>query len=342
MAGKIYIEQLKEGDSFTEVFAIKALRQGETKAGKPYLLLTLMDKTGEISCPVWNNALQLAEICVVGGFVRCSGQVASFRGQKQLQPDRLEAVAADDVSMADFLPETAGDRQAMARKLLKFVASVDDPWLEKLLDHFFGEGEIWQQFQRAAAAKLAHHACIGGLLEHTLSLVSVADSLACHYPGVNRDLLVAGALLHDIGKLEEMRFQGSVVEYTTPGRLKGHLVIGSEMVAAAALSIKGFPRDLLEQLQHLILSHHGRLDYGSPVLPMTVEAFLLSMLDDLDAKMNMIEQLRKKMAAGQYSFTEYQRLLERYLYLSGYPDKEKQKSEDAPAARRNQPCLWDS
>lgn len=340
MEKKLYVKEMAEGDTFAGVFAIKTVRQGETKAGKPYLLLTLMDKSGEVSCPVWNNVAKTAEFCSVGAFVRCSGNVNSFRGQLQLQVESLEPVAVAEVDIIDFLPETSKDRQRLALALKNFVGSVKDPWLQKLLRIFFGKGPWWQRFKEAPAAKGAHHACVGGLLEHTLSVVSVADNLSRHYPGVNRSLLLAGALLHDIGKLEEMGFQGPVVEYTAAGRLKGHLVIGSEMIAEAAASIEGFPEALLDQLQHLILSHHGRLDYGSPVLPMTVEAFLLSMIDDLDAKMNMIEQLRGKMETGRFSFTEYQRLLERYLYLSGYEESGNQQPESADGPRRNQLSLF--
>lgn len=336
----MYIDELSEGESFVEVFVIKAMRQGETRAGKPYLLLTLMDRSGEISCPVWNNAPQIAKFCAVGAFVRCTGVVSSFRGQLQLQPDSLEPVEADQVDLASFLPATTKDRRQLACELEKLVASVEDPWLQKLLALFFNDGPCQQRFQEAAAAKGAHHACVGGLLEHTLSIAKVAESLVVHYPGVNRSLLLAGALLHDIGKLEEMSFQGPVIEYTTTGRLKGHLVIGSEMVAGAAASIEGFPQELLLQLQHLILSHHGRLEYGSPVLPMTVEAFLLCMIDDMDAKMNMIEQLRRKMESGIFSFTEYQRLLERHLYLSGYEEDAAHQPEPVVTRRRNQLSLF--
>ena len=148
-----------------------------------------------------------------------------------------------------------------------------------------------------------------------MSVAKAADLLASHYPGVDRSRLLAGALLHDIGKVRELRMQGGLVEYTDIGRLKGHLVICCEMVTEVAGKIENFPDELLSEIQHMILSHHGRLEFGSPTVPMTVESFMLSMVDDLDAKMNVMEQLRRKMTGEEPSWTEYQRILERYLYL---------------------------
>jgi 3'-5' exoribonuclease len=211
--------------------------------------------------------------------------------------------------------------------------------LKKLLNHFFKKSDSWPDFQEAPAAKGIHHAYIGGLLEHSLSVARVADFLAKHYEGVDRSLLIAGALLHDIGKLEELKMEGGLVEYTVRGRLKGHLVIGSEMVALAAGEIRDFPEELLEQLQHLVLSHHGRQEFGSPAVPMTVEAFILSFLDDLDAKMNITEQLRRKMDNKELSWTDYQRSLERYLYLGGFERKEPEGSVTQPNSSR-QPSLF--
>ncbi len=341
------IEDLQEGALFSGILAVKSVHTGTTRAGKPYLRLVLMDKSGELHCPVWENIGQAASFCISGAFLFCRGRIGLYGGQKQLQQEELAPVSEDEVDLALFQKETARDRSQMADDLLSIVASVKNAPLKRLLKKFFGSGSFWQQFQQAAAARGAHHSYVGGLLEHTLSCAYLAENLAKHYPGVNRDLLVAGALLHDIGKVREMAFQGVVVEYTTEGRLKGHLVLGSEMITAVAATIDGFPAELLEQLQHLVLSHHGRLDFGSPVLPMTPEAFLLSMLDDMDAKMNMIEQLREKMEPGHHSFTEYQRLLERYLYLSGYDEPVAEKGRHQPKSAASssspsgsQPLLW--
>jgi 3'-5' exoribonuclease len=290
-----------------------------------------MDKTGEISGPVWENAERRQALCVPGEVVRVAGIVQSYRDNPQLKIDDIGSVAQAEIDLADFLPASNRCRREMAEELRVVIQSVKNPFLKKLLNHFLSKSDWWSRFQESPAAKGIHHAYIGGLLEHSLSVAQVAVLLADHYEGVDRSLLVAGALLHDIGKLEELSVKAGLIEYTVRGRLKGHLVMGSEMVAVAAAKISDFPVELLEQLQHLILSHHGRHEFGSPAVPMTVEALILSFLDDLDAKMNITEQLRRKMDSTEMGWTEYQRMLERYLYLGGF-----EKSDESTGDGQNE------
>lgn len=339
--GKIvFVDGMKEGDRFEDLFLIKNVKQGETRAGKPYLVLTVMDKSGEVSGPVWDNVPALQKICVAGQVVQLAGTVQSYRDALQLRIDMINQVPQEDIELEHFYPVSPRNIDQMAGELQSLVQSVSNPFLKKLLHHFFKKSESWIHFQDAPAAKGIHHAYIGGLLEHSLSVAKVADFLAGHYAGIDRSLLMAGALLHDIGKLQELKMESGLVEYTVRGRLKGHLVIGSEMVAQAARKIRDFPEDLLEQLQHLILSHHGRQEFGSPAVPMTVEAFMLSFLDDLDAKMNITEQLRRKMDNEAMGWTDYQRSLERYLYLGGFTEKKEVASEPTPPIVSRQPTLF--
>lgn len=324
MAKSLFVEQLKQGDRVDDVFLVKTARLGETRAGKPYLVMTVMDRSGELDGPVWDNAEQLQQVCRPGELIRLSGQVQSYREKLQLKIDTIHPVSREQADLADFLPTAPGDRKAMAAELRKVIRSVENPYISKLLNCFFGREEDWLRFCSAPAAKGIHHAYIGGLMEHALSMARIADMLAAHYEGVDRSLLLAGVLLHDIGKVEELRIANGVIDYTDKGRLKGHLVIGSELVGRAAAGIKGFPQDTLEQLQHLILSHHGRQEFGSPVVPMTVEAFLLNYIDELDSKMNVLEQLRRKMKDAGMSWSDYQRSLERFLFLNGLGQKEEQ------------------
>lgn len=317
-----FVDQLKEGDRLDDFFLVKTARLAETRAGKPYLVLEVADRSGEIGGPIWDQAEAFQGVCQVGEFVHLSGQVQSYRDKLQLKIDAVRAVERNAVDLADFVLVCEQDREALARDLQALVASVKDPFLKKMLSHFFKKEPMWQRFQDAPAAKGIHHAYVGGLLEHSLSVALLADKLAAHYSGVDRSLLLAGALLHDIGKVEELVMEVAVIDYTAQGRLKGHLVMGSEMVAEAATHIKDFPSALLTQLQHLILSHHGRQEFGSPTVPMTMEAFLLSFVDDLDAKMNLMVQLRKKMKEPGLQWTEYQRSLERYLYLGPFESQE--------------------
>jgi 3'-5' exoribonuclease len=203
----------------------------------------------------------------------------------------------------------------MELELAQRLSEIVDPFVRKLLHKIFHETEVGQRFQHAPAAKGIHHAYRGGLLEHSLSMARVASLLADHYRTVDKDLVIAGALLHDIGKTVELQSEVGVIDYTDIGRLKGHVVIGSEFLADVAAQFEDFPKELLVQLQHLVLSHHGRQEFGSPVVPMTAEAILLSFIDDMDAKMSLIDQLSAKLKADGPAWSDYQRSLERYILL---------------------------
>ncbi len=314
-----YVNELKEGDRVDDLFLVKSARQGETRAGKPYLIVTLMDRSGEISGPVWDGVERVGQICQPGTFVHLTASVGSYRDQLQLKIDKVLKVDSREVDTSAFTTACEGDRDSMALEVQSIIHSVENPFVRRLLGNIFG-GETWELFQEAPAAKAMHHGYLGGLMEHCLSMAKLADLISSHYRGVDRSLLIAGVMLHDIGKLKELAMDKGLIEYTDSGRLKGHLVMGSEMVAEAAAQIDDFPTGLLQQVQHLILSHHGQLQFGSPTVPMTVEALLLSQIDDMDAKMNMMEQLRRKMKKAGYQWTDYQRSLERFLFLHPLED----------------------
>lgn len=315
MQKKQFIEDLTDGDQLNDLFLVKSARLAETRAGKPYLLLNFSDRTGEISGPAWDNAEALEPICVVGAVVRVRGQVQTYNNRLQVQVKEVEAVEASAWDPEAFVATSPRSQDSMRSDLDRLIGDVRTPYLRKLLKRIFDGTTTGSLFQTAPAAKGIHHAYLGGLLEHSLSMAKVAALLADHYPGIDRDLLVAGALLHDIGKTEELLNATGVIEYTEVGRLIGHLVIGCELIGRAARTIDGFPDEALTHLQHLVLSHHGRLEFGSPVLPMTAEALLLSFIDDMDAKMNLLEQLSRKVKADTPQWSDYQRSLERYLLL---------------------------
>lgn len=338
MEKKQFVEALVDGDLFDDLFLVKSVRRAETRAGKPYLLLTLADRSGEISGPAWDNAEALEPICVTGAVVRARGQVQTYNNKLQVQIKDI--VAVDDTAWQPeaFVAASTRSQDDMRGELDRIIASVRTPYLRALLRHIFDGGATGPLFQTAPAAKGIHHAYLGGLLEHSLSMARVAALLADHYQGIDRDLLVTGALLHDIGKTEELLNTTGVIEYTDIGRLKGHLVIGCEMIGRAARGIDNFPDEVLTHLQHLVLSHHGRLEFGSPVLPMTAEALLLSFIDDLDAKMNLVEQLSRKVKTDVPQWSDYQRSLERFLLLRPLsPDSEKAaagREQDIPVKQR--------
>ncbi len=330
-----FVEHLNDGDRVDDVFQIASSRLGETRTGKPYLHISVIDRTGEIAGPVWEQAPERSVFCQAGSFVHIAGQVQLYRDKPQLRIDQLFPVDQADVDPADFMASSRCDTVVMGDEIQELIATIANPYLRKLLKVFFNADDLWKRFQAAPAAKAIHHAYVGGLLEHSLSTAKLADTMAVHYPGIDRSLLLCGALLHDIGKLEELETEVGSISYTDRGRLKGHLVIGSEMIGKAAATIDAFPDKLLDQLQHMILSHHGRLEFGSPTVPMTVEAYILATIDDLDAKMNLIEQLRRKQKDDGYSWSDYQRSLERYLFIDALEDSEPTiKREDDPAARQ--------
>ena len=339
MEKKTFIDDLKVGDRFDELFRVKAMREALTKAGKPYIALTVADKTGELVGNIWDDVEVLRGICEIGNFVRIRGRVEEYNQRPQLRLESLEEVAAQDVSLADFVVVSPRERDEMAAELGDLIASVKNPHLKKLLKYFYGgQSETAREIINAPAAKAFHHAYVGGLLEHMLSMAKLAELLAGHYPGIDRDLLVAAVLLHDLGKLEELKNRDGATDYTDAGRLLGHISMTFAMVGEAARRQKAFPEDLLLRLQHCILSHHGRLEFGSPVPPMTVEAFLLSMIDDLDAKMNMFERLRRAKKDEGMSWTEYQRALERYLYIEKFqPSEAEIIGHDGGKPRRTEP-----
>ncbi len=319
---KKFVADIREGEAVDDLFLVKELGRAETKAGKPYLILTVADRSGELPGRMWEGADEaVAAGCGVGAVVLLRGQAQSYRGVSQLRVDSLQLVAPSvndpGVDAACFLPAAAGDLDLMLGELLDLVRSVADPFCKKLLQKIFRSGDWLERFRVAPAAKNMHHAYLGGLLEHTLAVARLADRLAASYPGLDRSLLIAGALLHDIGKVEEFRYDSYPFDYTDRGRLVGHLVIGAERVAEAAAKISDFPADLAWRLQHLILSHHGRHDFGSPTLPMISEAFVLSAIDDLDAKLNFITRLEQNAQDEGYQWSDYQRTLERFLFING-------------------------
>ncbi len=333
MAGsgkEIFIADLQEGQQVRDIFLVARKNLAETKAGKPYLALSLMDRSGEIEARVWDNAAAFADHARVGNYVVVQGTAKSFRDQLQMGVVFLEQVSQHSINPADFMPASRRSVAEMQAELDGYIASVTDTGLQQLLAQIFS-GETLEQFQTAPAAKKMHHAYLGGLLEHSLSVTGLADKLADHYPELDRNILIAGALLHDLAKIREFSYSSPPFDYTDQGRLLGHLVIGVDMVRQAAAEISDLTSRRLDQVCHLILSHHGRHEFGAPVLPMTQEALLLHHVDDIDAKMNYTDQLREKITEHGHQWTDYQRPLERFLYLQPLSGTEEQPS---PAEKR--------
>lgn len=331
----IFVADLKDGQQVRDLFLVSRKNLARTKTGKPYLALTLMDRSGEIEARIWEDADRFDPQAEVGQIVAVEGQAKAFRDQLQVNITSLQALEEDAVPRRHFIPASKRSFREMKADLARLIESVEEASLHRLLAAIF-QGNFHKQFCLAPAAKMMHHAYLGGLLEHTLSVTGLALRISRHYPGIDRDLLVAGALLHDIGKVREFSFSTAPFDYTDAGRLIGHLVLGCEMVRRQAENVPELPAERLDQLLHLILSHHGRHEFGSPCLPMTIEAILLHHLDDMDAKVNFINRLSEQVEPGQQQWSDYQRTLDRFLLLRG------SEADTPPAAnptdKKNEPA----
>ena len=310
---KVYISGLSEKEQVDTTFLVSKKEMGKSKAGKAYLNLRLMDKTGELEARGWDNADALSKNFNKDDVAAVKGFVVSYQGKLQINVTSIEKAKDDGFSWTDYLPSSSRDPVEMTAELDEIVAGIVDPHIRALLESFFSDEDIKRRFALAPAAMKMHHPYLGGLLEHVLSICAVIGRIKGHYAGVNWDLVTAGAILHDIGKIYELSYDRSF-GYTDEGRLLGHITIEMEMVADKIKTVPGFPADKALHLKHILLSHHGTLEFGSPKRPKTPEAILLSYLDDMDAKMNAVESLIRDDAGAEPDWTSFSRIFERYIY----------------------------
>jgi len=275
--------------------------------------MKLKDKTGEIEAKVWDNVEELNRLCKKGDFVYVRSRAVSYRNMTQLTLLDLRPALPDEVGPYDFFPTIEGDIDTLYDELAAFMEGIDDPHLQKLLHAFFDEEEFRERFKYAPAAKGFHHNCLGGLLEHTLTVTRIMNFILDLYPSVKRNLALTGAILHDIGKVYEFSYSG-LIDYTDEGRLIGHILMGVEMIDQKVATLKDFPPQLALELRHIIASHHGELEFGSPKRPKTMEALLVHEVDDLDAKTNAFQEYIKNAADNGSPWTPYHRLLDRFIY----------------------------
>jgi len=326
---KIFISDLRENQMIDSPFLVQDKRVLETRNGKPYLRIRLQDKTGEIEGRVWDQATELARHFKINDYVRVRGMITQFQGELQINVSAINKIPDEKVHPEDFLPVSSKDIPKMAAALKNYMDSIQDADLKTLLTEIFNDETLMKNFQKSPAAKSMHHAWIGGLLEHSLSLCFLADTIASYYQKegipLNRDLLLTGTILHDIGKTKELASSPSF-EYTTEGKLLGHIVIGVSIIEKKAAAIKGFPENKLQQLKHLILSHHGEYAFGSPKLPMTLEAIALHFIDNLDAKINGVHSHLKKNTTDHSPWTAYHPIYGQTFYAPpidpGHHEKE--------------------
>jgi 3'-5' exoribonuclease len=340
-----------ENQPITSFFCLAAISVRDRKGGQ-YLALTLSDKTGQFEARMWDDFADVLQTCTTGGYVKVQGQVSKYQGKFQVTISKMRSVADSEIDTADFIPTTQYDIAAMNTELRSYVDAFRNPHLRALVFAFLDDPQVGAAFLEAPAAKRLHHAWIGGLLEHVLCLVRVCLATAPFYPEVDPDLLLTGAILHDIGKVRELSWRSSF-DYTLEGQLIGHISIAQGMLhekiaaldtaatATAAAALTGgssglqptespagksgalapalFPQPLRLLIEHMLLSHHGKLEFGSPKLPMTPEAMLLSALDDLEAKFQTLRtEFAAAVTAGRSTAepTDWVRSMERPLFNS--------------------------
>ncbi len=325
-----------ENSAVTSYFLLSSIAARDKKGGGQYLALTLTDKTGTFDARMWEEFAGVVETCSSGCFVKVQGRIDKYQGRFQITLQKLRHAADSEVDIADFQAVTQYNVDALWQELNGYVDGFTNLDLQRLVRAFLNDPELGPAFKSAPAAKVLHHAWLGGLLEHVVFLCRLCRRVAPQYPDeVDPDLLVAGAILHDFGKVRELAWK-SAFKYTTEGQLLGHITIVIGLLREKIAALQPFPDRLRIVLEHLILSHHGRFEFGSPKLPMTPEAMVFSALDDLEAKMqNMRAEFQKAMDGGRTAdeVTDYSRSMERNLLNSkAYLAAEKVEEEKAAAA----------
>lgn len=309
-----YIKDFKEGDRVFDIYLCKHRQSAVTKNGKPYDTVILQDKTGTVDAKVWDpNSAGIDDFDSLD-YIEVYGEVTSFQGALQVNVKRIRRCQEGEYDPADYLPVSSKDIPKMYQELLQIIGTIENKYLKELLEAFFVEDESFiGRFQKSSAAKSVHHGFVGGLLEHTLSVVKLCDYYCKTYPRLKRDLLLSAAMCHDIGKVREISLFPEN-DYTDDGQLLGHIVIGTEMVGEKIRTITGFPPVLAGELKHCILAHHGEYEYGSPKKPAIMEALALNMADNTDAKMETFTELLDN--ATSLDWLGYNRLFESNIRMT--------------------------
>lgn len=310
-----YVNALQDGDYVSDYFvAVRKDLRPKQNGGK-FLGMVFKDKTGEIGGVLWNNAAEIARLFEVGDVVNVRGKVSTYQNRLQIQVDQVLPLRETDYSIEDLVSSAQNTRDDW-KSLKTILETIQNPWLQQLLQRFLGDADFINNFTAAAAAKKWHHEYRGGLVRHCLEMSRLAQTMCELYPDLDRDLLLMGVLLHDVGKLAEMS-NDLFVDYTTAGKLLGHLQIGCEMVQEKVKTIDGFPEKLRLQILHCIVSHHGELQNGSPVVPKTLEAIVLHHIDNLDAQAAAFTRIIDEARANGQEWSDFLPLIDRVIWTKG-------------------------
>jgi 3'-5' exoribonuclease len=322
-----FVSDLGSEQTVTTFFLVHEKEIRNTREGKAYLRLELGDRSGTIEARMWDQFEIAARDVNRDDFVKVQARVEIYRNKPQLSLQQLRRAKPEEVELADFLPHTTADVEKLYAQLLEFAVSIKNPWLKKLTTAIIADPAVATRYKRAPAAKVMHHAFLGGLIEHVVGLCGLAKLVAAHYPELDVDLLLTAAILHDVGKLDELCYDRSIA-YTTEGQLLGHIVMEFETVSKAIDAIEGFPPALKTVVQHLLISHHGQYEFGSPKLPMIREAMVFHYLDDMDSKLAAV---RAALAteSGEDEWSAYSNALgRRFLKLDEFLKTNSAKAEE--------------
>jgi 3'-5' exoribonuclease len=322
--------------TITEFFLVHEKEVRNTANGKPYLRMELGDRSGTVEARMWEQFELIAKDISRDDFVKVQARVEIYRNRPQLALQQFRVAKPEEIDIADFLPHTPHDVEDLFKKLLGYLDSIKNPWLKQLVSCILSDPTVVQCYKRAPAAKVMHHAYLGGLLEHVIGLCALAKQVAAHYPELNADLLLTVAILHDVGKLDELCYDRAI-GYTTEGQLLGHIVMELETVSRAMDALEGFPANLKTVVQHLLISHHGQYEFGSPKLPMIREAMVFHYLDDLDSKMAAARAVLGS-PEGEGGWTAFSAALNRrMLRLDEFRRHEAGREANPAAATENMP-----
>jgi 3'-5' exoribonuclease len=318
-----FVSDLGTEQTITTFFLVQEKEIRNTRAGKTFLRLSLGDRSGTIEAVMWDQFEAPAKDIGRDDIVKVNGRVEIYKNKPQLTLQQLRLAKPEEVDLADYLPHTKEDVGKLWTQLVEYANSIENPWLKKLVGGILGDPAVAERYKRAPAAKVMHHAYLGGLLEHVVGLCGLARLASEHYPELNGDLLMTVAILHDIGKLDELCYDRAI-SYTTQGQLLGHIVMEIETVAKAMDAIEGFPANLKTVVQHLLISHHGQYEFGSPKLPMIREALVFHYLDDMDSKMAAV-RAALSVESGEEEWSAYSSALGRkFLKLDAFLKTPKQ------------------
>lgn len=315
---KIFVSDLSDKQVVQTTFLAKNKTLLTDKKGNKYITLYLSDKSGSVDAKIWDNIEKMNNLFESGDIIVVKGQVQLFQNKKQVIIHKIDPISSEEVKFEDFVGEIGRSPEEVFQELLQLVNKVQSPHIKQLIDSTLNDPQIKEKLLTSPAAKSIHHVKVGGLLEHILSISQMMVFVSEQYKQLNYDLLIFGAIFHDLGKIWELEWTSKGIRYTDKGRLIGHLAMSSELVEKKARQVLGFPEDLIMILKHIVLSHHGKLEYGSPKVPMLLEAYVVWMVDDFDSKIDSISQFMNQDTSGDENWSSFNQLYARHFFKNNF------------------------